>query len=535
MKNNLDNYLQYDNVLQDYIDLAEDYFVQIDYNYFIIDCNLKFCEFRNTRRVNILGNVILDFISPDDHQKFMRSLDRFSHSSEDNSAHILPLLDYKGRQHKSVMKITGIRDYNNAPCGYFLKFSKYIERTEDSRYVTYATSVLESLNKLYTVINTKLDGRIVSVNPLVPQLLGYTEEELTGSNINRLYDDSEENKQNFITMQQSLKDKGYFVGEIIQIAKNGEKIPFYLSVTNINLSSGELVGRLGVGRDMREMKKLEEENRSFAIRLESQAKLAEFGMMIQGVAHNLNTPLTGIKSSAQLMKAKLAKYNEKLATLNNFHKDEESEKMEIGLMKTAEMINSSSEKLSKIISNMMAKARQEQSRLKEEINLSVIMEQELEFLMANMFFKHKVEKIFNLQKDLPVIYGIYSDFSQTFVNLIKNGLDAMFSAEKKVLEINIFSNDDSIIVKIRDTGHGIPKEIQQKIFDPFFTTKPRINEAKPGEPTGTGLGLESVISLMKSYQGHISFISELNAGTEFTIEIPLEFNRHKPELPEHHK
>lgn len=527
MKQKLDNYLQYDNVLQDFIDLAEEYYVQIDCNYCIIDCNLKFCEFRNTRRTNILGSSIIDFMGQEDQLKFVKSLKKFDQTTDDNNSTILSLFDYKDRQRKSVLHIIGIKDYNEELCGYFLKFAKYHERTEDSRFVSTMKSMLDSLSKLYTVISTKLDGRIISINSLVPTIFGYGEEELIGSNINKLYDDGDENKENFIVMQQSLKEKGYFVGEIIQIAKDGTRIPIYLSVTNL-MHNGLLIGRLGVGRDLREIKRLEAENKSFAIKLETQAKLVEFGMMIQGVAHNLNTPLTGIKSSAQLMKAKLAKfYDLMLASGFDLNSDPAIEKMQSGLTKTAEMINSSSEKLTKIISNMMAKARQEQSRLKEELNLSVIMEQELEFLMANMFFKHKIEKIFSLQKDLPIITGIYSDFSQTFVNLIKNAMDAMFNSDKKILEITISSDDVNIFVKIRDTGHGIPQEIQNKIFEPFFTTKPRVNEGKPGEPTGTGLGLENVISLLKPYQASLSFTSEVNIGTEFIITIPLLVNQNK--------
>jgi len=525
MSRKLDNYLQYDNVIQDYIDLSEDYYIQIDSNYFIIDCNLKFCEFRNTRRTNILGTILLDLIHPDDHQKLVRALDRFAHGKEDNNATIISLIDHRDRLRKSVIHITGIKDYNDQLCGFFLKFVKYFERTEDSRFITFTNSMYESLSKLYTVIVTKLDGKITTVNDLMPTLFGYSKEELIGSNINNLYDDSPANKDNFINMLNKLKQDGYFVGEIIQIAKNGDKIPMYLSVTNI-ISNGELIGRLGVGRDLREIKKLEDDNRSYAVKLEMQAKLAEFGMMIQGVAHNLNTPLTGIKSSAQLIKAKLLKFNQ-LMVDKGVASDPDFEKMQTGLIKTADLINSSSEKLSKIIANMMTKARQEQSKLKEDLNITSVMEQELEFLMANLFFKHKVEKIINLQKELPLISGIYSDFSQTFVNLIKNALDAMYYTEKKVLEISISGDSDIITIKIKDSGCGIPKEIQQKVFDPFFTTKPRIDDAKPGEPTGTGLGLDSAISLLKAYQARLSFTSQVGTGTEFTITIPVTVNQSK--------
>lgn len=172
----------------------------------------------------------------------------------------------------------------------------------------------------------------------------------------------------------------------------------------------------------------------------------------------------------------------------------------------------------------MTKARQEQSRSREVLNLCSVMEQELEFMMANMFFKHKVEKEFDLQRELPVIYGLYSDFSQIFTNIIKNALDAMYATEKKKLDISITADIEYIHIKVKDSGKGIPPENRDKIFEPFFTTKPGLTESAGDEPTGTGIGLESVRSLLKPYQADIDFDSQVGEGTEFRISIPIRSN-----------
>ena len=89
----------------------------------------------------------------------------------------------------------------------------------------------------------------------------------------------------------------------------------------------------------------------------------------------------------------------------------------------------------------------------------------------------------------------------------------------------MYFEDGNIYIKIRDTGKGIPNEIAGKIFDPFFTTKPKFKDAKGEEPNGTGLGLDSVLSLLKPYGAKITFESEPGKGTEFTICLPVKENQ----------
>jgi len=194
-------------------------------------------------------------------------------------------------------------------------------------------------------------------------------------------------------------------------------------------------------------------------------------------------------------------------------------------MKFFDLIDQSVSKLSRIIGNLMSKARDQQNLNKELLNLGDLMEQELEFLLSNQFFKDKVEKKFSISKDVPVIYGLYSDFSQSFVNIIKNAIDAMWKSPVKKLDVSVHYEGDYILVKITDTGKGIPKEAGDKIFQPFFTTKPKYRDAAVNEPTGTGIGLDSVKTLLTPYGADISYVSEVGKGTEFTIKIPVSVNK----------
>jgi PAS domain S-box-containing protein len=515
-------YLRKGSVAQDYIDIAQDIFVEIN-NYFkIIDCNLKFCTLMNKPRAELFGTNILNSIHDRDKIRFQNIIRNALLKKFKEGLTRLDLVDYKQRVTSISMKINPILDDNNNIVGLLLKFSSFKLRTEDSEVNTLFMSIYNSLTDLYTIYGTDTKIKINHVNSSLTKILGYTKEEMTGKHIADFLVKNKDQEENIKTLFKSLEETGKFAGEVLYQAKNGEEIPIHLSISSL-VHNGKVIGSLGIGRDMREQKRLESENKSFELKLQNQSKLVEFGMMLQGVAHNMSTPLTSIKSSAQLQHSRIIKFKEKLA--EKYSQDAEVNENLNDIMKFFELIDQSVSKLSKIIKNMMSKSRDQQSTTKEALNLANVMEQELEFLYANQFFKNKIEKAFAIQPDLPIIYGLYSDFSQSFVNIIKNGIDAMWDTPVKKMDIRMYHESDYIIIKIKDTGKGIPQEIQDKIFEPFFTTKPKFKDAKGEEPNGTGLGLDSVLSLLKPYSASVTFESEVGKGTEFSIRVPVTQNQ----------
>jgi signal transduction histidine kinase len=107
---------------------------------------------------------------------------------------------------------------------------------------------------------------------------------------------------------------------------------------------------------------------------------------------------------------------------------------------------------------------------------------------------------------------------QVFLNMITNALQAMESKKGKI-DITAKTDMESgkAVIKIRDTGKGIPRENLGKIFDPFFTTKEGAS--------GTGLGLSIAYGIVKKHNGSIEVASEVGRGTEFTIRLPLNLEK----------
>lgn len=229
--------------------------------------------------------------------------------------------------------------------------------------------------------------------------------------------------------------------------------------------------------------------------LESQ-KLEQIGLLASGLAHNLKTPLSGIKGYAQLLK------------------------MDHETLYELDMIVNEVDVMESIINNLMLKSRKGHESKEKILNLNDLLRIELEFLSANMFYKHRVKSIVEYDDDLPLIRGVYAHFSQTIMNVIQNALDAMHESSNKQLTVRTRHDDRYIFIEVVDTGCGIPEDVQDKVFDVFFTTKPTSTEKRGNEPYGTGLGLSTANYFMHQYGGTIEIASKMGEGTAVTIQVP---------------
>lgn len=227
-------------------------------------------------------------------------------------------------------------------------------------------------------------------------------------------------------------------------------------------------------------------------------KMKVIGQFTAGIGHNLRTPLSVILSTADLIKL----YGDGYRKITGY----------------AEKIVQQGTRMAEIIENLMEKCQKTQRRELERLQINHILNKELSFMEGNLDFKHNVVKKFDFDESLPEIEGFYGDFSQTFVNLINNAVDAMYASEIKRLKICTRHDLNYIYVEIQDTGCGIPEEEREKIFDFSFTTKPSDHE--DGRPSGMGIGLFNSRHLMSKYGAQITVRSR-PGETVFTVHIPL--------------
>ena len=180
----------------------------------------------------------------------------------------------------------------------------------------------------------------------------------------------------------------------------------------------------------------------------------------------------------------------------------------VNIRKVSSIINVSINNITKIVSSLKIYSRFNENDKLVKANIIESIETVLTIYHNKMKSSVKIIKEYNFIEE---IYCYFDQLIQVWTNLIHNALQAM--QFKGNLNINVDRDGDYVVVKISDSGPGIPEEIRSKIFEPFFTSKPL------GE--GSGLGLDIVKKIVERHNGIIFFETKINEGTAFYVKIPV--------------
>jgi two-component system NtrC family sensor kinase len=248
----------------------------------------------------------------------------------------------------------------------------------------------------------------------------------------------------------------------------------------------------------REEEKLREAE--FRVRMEQQMiateRLASLGTLAAGVAHEINNPLAIIKESVGWMKL----------ILNKEEPAQMPRKQDFS--KALSKIENAIERARRITHQLLGSVKETDSA-SAEVNINVLTDEAVDLIKKEA--KNKDIEI--TQKIDPSAVTIWSDpykLRQVLINVISNAVHATGTGGK--ISIICENEGDNVVLTVRDTGQGIPRENLEKIFEPFFSTKP------PGE--GTGLGLFVSRSIIEKLGGKIEVVSHLGQGTSFCIRLP---------------
>lgn len=209
------------------------------------------------------------------------------------------------------------------------------------------------------------------------------------------------------------------------------------------------------------------------------AKLASLGEMSAGIAHEINNPLAIIEVNASL----LQKY------INDPSK----------FAQKIERIKKSCMRISKIISGLRKFSRSGESVPYELASISSIATEAL--ALAEVRAKqHSVSTFVELKSDSAILCNEV-EIEQVFINLINNAIDAAKSSQEKWVKVSVIEEEKYVVIRVIDSGSGLPDQVRNKVFQPFFTTK------QVGE--GTGLGLSITKGILDEHKATISIPSDL--------------------------
>jgi two-component system NtrC family sensor kinase len=255
---------------------------------------------------------------------------------------------------------------------------------------------------------------------------------------------------------------------------------------------------------VRRVARSEQETLMMSKKVVEAGKLASVGELAAGIAHEINNPVAIMVEEAGWMGDLL----EDMA----LEKGQDRAEFE----RAIKQIQTQGKRCKDITHKLLSFARQTDATI-EDVDILRLLEELIE--LSAQRAKYAMVKIkTDFGDNLPTLKVSATELQQVFFNLINNALDAM---EKQGGDLNIFCHreNDSVTIKVADTGGGIPKANLDRIFDPFFTTKP--------VGKGTGLGLSICYGIIEKMGGKLGVESVVGQGTTFTISIPLKAGRRK--------
>jgi PAS domain S-box-containing protein len=325
-------------------------------------------------------------------------------------------------------------------------------------------------------------GRIRSCNRAFETLFSLTRSQIVGTWIERLL-----SPDVIASIKRATGTTGWRLDAPANIFKlsmdnpDGKKLIVNLSAIPLQDPLSADSGSLLVLEDITEKVQLENQ-------LLQTEKLSSIGLLAAGIAHEINTPITGISSYTQILLKENVEPARRISIL---------EKIEKQTFRAAEIVKS-----------LLNFSRMSSSEFKA-VDINQLISESLALLDHQLGLNH-IKVASDFEGSLPPIYGNTGKLQQVFVNLFLNARDAMPSGGE--LAIHTGMNESMIIVDISDTGHGISKEHLKKIFDPFFTTK--------SIGKGTGLGLAVTYGIIQEHGGKIFVDSDTGRGTRFTLKLP---------------
>jgi two-component system cell cycle sensor histidine kinase/response regulator CckA len=378
------------------------------------------------------------------------------------------------------------------------------QRAEQALQVSEARyrSIFESIQDVY--VEVALNGTIIEVSPSIEAFLGYTREEALGLT----FADFCVHTEQMNALLNRLREEGKFNNhEIVLRSKARADITCSFSAKVINDAGGKPFKFAGTMRDMTEIKRLENEQEALEAHLRQAQKMEAVGQLAGGLAHNFNNLLMSMMGYVDLC-------SEELPVGHTAHQ-------------WLDEISHDAQRSTDLIRQVLAFARK-QTIDPKVLDVNAIVTKVLN--MLSRLIGENIEIIWQPREDVWPIRADASQIELILANLSTNARDAIQGVGQIHITTSNTTCDDVycaqhadaelgeyVMVEFRDSGCGIDPKMLEHVFEPFYTTK--------GMGTGTGMGLSSVLGIVKQHGGFLEVASEQENGTAFRIFFPRELTQ----------
>ncbi|MBA3884795.1 MAG: PAS domain S-box protein [Acidobacteria bacterium] len=354
----------------------------------------------------------------------------------------------------------------------------HVKADELERMREFSENILESLNDGLAVVNR--EDRVVRWNRRLEELYGVRHEDAVGRRLDEIFEPA------FFEILRAARRESPDGAALYRVPvmtrhESARRTLVNVATTPLRDSDGAIAGTIVIVEDISARVQLEEQ-------LQISEKMASIGLLAAGVAHEVNTPLTGISSFTQML-------------LQGAEPDDPRTKM-------LEKIERQTFRAAKIVNGLLNLARPAQVD-SGPVDVNAVINDVLS-LLDHQLRTGRIQVRKEQSATSPLVQGIEYKLQQVFLNLFLNARDAM--PRGGWLTIVTRDRPGEVTVEVADTGSGIPSEQLSRIYDPFFTTK--------DIGKGTGLGLSITYGIVQEHGGTITCDSSVGQGTRFTLTLP---------------
>ncbi|HZI87878.1 MAG TPA: ATP-binding protein, partial [Pyrinomonadaceae bacterium] len=347
-------------------------------------------------------------------------------------------------------------------------------------------SIIESIN--VGLVAVDLQGRVMRLNTALEYMLDIKRDEALGQHVQDLFsEDFAETLWQVLGIERWKQIEIRNIYKIHTATRAGRTLVLNIAIAPLQ-DSLEQTGALVVVEDVTSRTRLEEQ-------LQQREKLSSIGLLAAGVAHEVNTPLTGVSSYTQMLLGMLPENDPKHALLQKVRRQ--------------------AERATNIVNNLLNFSRSGSATEFGEVDIRKVLDDTLQLLEPQMRGSG-IEIVRDYEPDSPRVFGNSGKLQQIFTNLLLNARDSITDGGRITIS-TCSTAGDVLIIEVADTGLGIAPENVAKIYDPFYTTK--------GVGRGTGLGLAVSYGIVQEHSGHISVDSTPGQGTTFRISLPTAHSR----------
>ena len=455
--------------------------------------NDSFCKILGYSKEEITGTNYKQHMDQENTKRAYQAFNKVFRTGQPTKGFEHQILRRDGDKRYLDISVSLIKDSEGNGIGFRGIMRDITERRQAEGGLIRTKSFLQNIfnSSIDGITSTDLYGKVLYTSPRIKDILGYDQKEIIGKEISFMYSNGLEDAK--AIMKQLMATGELRNREMKLIKKDGELVDINVSASLLRDEKGEVIGTLGIYRDVTELRRLEAQ-------LKQAQMMESVGTLAGGIADNFNNLLMAIQGNVSLMLRMVDNEHPTYARLGNIEK----------------LVQSGS----KLTRQLLGYAREGGYQIKS-INLNRLVKETADtFAMA----RKKVKVHEELAEDLCVIMADQGQIEQVLLNLYVNASDAMPEGGHLFLKtINVTARDmtgrlyrprpgNYILLSVADTGIGMDKKSEQHIFEPFYTTKP------PGK--GTGLGLASVYGTVKAHGGYIDVESEMGQGTNFKIYLP---------------